>query len=137
MKSLAAVFTPQSVVSKLPGSTFGATLTFTYQGPAITVWVGIGLAFAEAIGHNNNLYYAMIQKSIPACSSPTIQTALVNSTIPSNAQVPSTYDAQKFISKTQPVVGAVAPDDFGINNWDDDVYSIAGSNFSGLSAVYT
>jgi len=124
-------------ISKLPGSSFGATLTFTYQGPAITVWVGIGLCFAEFLGHGSNLYYAMIQKSIPTCVTVTNQSAIVTGLIPLTAQMPSTYDAELFISKTQPAVGAKAPNDFNINSHDEDVYTIAGSDFKLLAAVYS
>jgi len=123
-------------IVKMPGDAFGADLSFSYQGPAITVWVGIGLAFAEAIGHNPCLYFAMKQVSLAACASPTNQVVTVTGTIPSTAQVPSTYDAQKFISKTQPVAGQQPPNDFGVNNWDDDVYSIPGQQFGSLAAVY-
>jgi len=123
-------------IVKMPGDSFGADLSFTYQGPAITVWVGIGLAFAELIGHNPMLYFAMKQVSLPACATATPQTVTVTGTIPTTAQVPSTYDAQKFISKAQPQVGAQPPNDFGVNNWDDDVYSIPGQQFANLSAVY-
>jgi hypothetical protein len=132
-------FTPLSQalpIVKMPGDSFGADLSFTYQGPAVTVWAGIGLAFAEAIGHNPCLYFAMKQVSLPACASPTNQSVTVTGTIPTTAQVPSTYDAQKFISKTQPVSGQQPPNDFGVNNWDDDVYTLPGQQFGAITAVY-
>ena len=122
-------------VVKMPGDSFGADLSFSYQGPAITVWVGIGLAFAELVGHNPILYFAMKQVSLPACASPTTQTVTVTGTIPTSAQVPSTYDAQRFISKTQPVAGQQPPNDFGVNNWDDDVYSIPSQQFSAFAVT--
>jgi len=131
---------PLAAIQKNAGDSFGATLTFQHRGPAEQVWVGIGIAYGksastagilligliaiiDSLGHHPPFCWAMKQVSLNADSDLTTYTVDVDDKIPADMQSGQPLDAQKFISKTQPVVGKVAPDDFHINNWDDDVFT--------------
>jgi hypothetical protein len=120
-----------------PGGTFGASLTFQHKGQAVNVYVGIGIANGLLTGHATPFAYAMKAIAIPADVDLTSYTVEVSGTVPTSAATGTLIDAQRFISKTQPVVGQQPPNDFGVNNWDDEVYAtIAGAAFSSLLASY-
>jgi hypothetical protein len=137
---------PLAALQKNPGDSYGATLTFKHRGEAEQVWIGIGIAYGKSssitgiplldiidnLGHHPPFCWAMKQVSLNADYDWVTYTVDVDDKIPQDAQAGQPLDAQKFISKTQPVAGQVAPDDFGVNNWDDDVYSSPGSASGGF-----
>jgi hypothetical protein len=128
---------PLGSLQKNPGDSFGATLTFQHRGQAQQVWVGIGLAYGKSssltgiplldlidnLGHHPPFCFAAKQVSLTADTEFSAYTVDVDDTIPQDVSSGQPLDAQKFISKTQPAAGQVAPDDFGVNNWDDDVFT--------------
>ncbi len=125
------------MLTKIPGATFGAVITFNHRGPAANPWVGIGIAYAQISGHNAPRAYAMAQVAVKADLDWYQYTVTVQGTVPLDTTTGS-QDAQRFISDTQPVVGSQPPNPYGVNNWDDDVYAVVGANeLSGLTVTYT
>jgi len=116
-------------VEKNPGDSFGAGLVFEHLGPSETVWVGIGLAYTSGMleGHNTPFCYAMQELEVNDDTSWTEYRVVVEGTIPEDATPGVSLDAQRFISKTQPVVGEQPPNDFDQNAWTDGVYNAQGT----------
>lgn len=137
-----AVISPQPgltrPVSKLPGDAFGATLTFNHIGPGVTVYVGIGLAIAQAfIGeHRPPIVYAMQAITLPEDVTAKSYQVTVQGTIP--VSVPTTgLDICALILDAMPTVGVTPPDPYGINDWADDCYQVFGApEYSELMATY-
>jgi hypothetical protein len=120
-----------------PGGPFGASLTFQHIGQAVNVYVGIGIANGLLTGHAAPFAYAVKLVAIPADMTLASYTVEVSGTVPASAPTGTLMDAQRFISKTQPIVNQQPPNDFGVNNWDDEVYStIQNAAFSSLLASY-
>ena len=146
MTQYAITTRPLGSLQKNPGDGYGATLTFQHRGPVEQVWVGIGIAYGksastagilligliaiiDSLGHHPPFCFAAKQVSLNADPELTTYTVDVDDTLPSDMQPSKSLDAQKFISKTQPAAGQVAPDDFGVNNWDDDVFAAPSTVF--------
>lgn len=124
-------------IQLVPGGPFGANLTFQHIGQAANVYVGIGIANGLLTGHATPFAYAVKAVAIPADLVLTSYTVEVTGVVPANAPTGTLIDAQRFISKTMPVVNQQPPNDFGVNNWDDEVYgTIAQAAFSSLLASY-
>jgi hypothetical protein len=111
-------------ITKGPGDTFGATLSFQHKGQGLgQVWVGIGLAYGSLVGHDTPFCYAMQQMSIAVHADWTTMSVNVQGTIPSTVVPSKLIDAQRFISNSQPVIGQQPPNPYGVNNWDDEIYA--------------
>jgi len=128
---------PPQPISKNPGDTFGATITGSYQGPAMTAYVGITLS----LGHGNIVAVAYVQKAFPACSTPTAFSQAVSGVIPTNAPAGQGYDCQVFVSSQIPQVGAANADAGCYSGakgvWFDNCYTIATAGFQNLNATFT
>lgn len=119
-------------IIKIPGSSFGARLLYQHIGPAQSIWIGIGLSYGLPSGHNPPFCHAMAQVDVPANLDWNAYYIDVTGTIPLDALDGEMIDAQRFISITQPVIGQQPPNDFGLNDWDDEVYAIEQVKFQGL-----
>jgi len=103
------------------GSTFEVILRFEYDGPfPYTVWLGAGLAYSGSIEKQPPFYYAK-EKSV--LEAPGYYDITISGIVPSNIPVGKTLDVQVFISDTEPVPGQQPPNDYGVNEWFDDVYT--------------
>ena len=119
-------------IIKVPGSDFGTRINYQHIGPAVTVWIGIGLAYGIPTGHNPPFVYAMIQVPIPAALIWTGYYTDVAGVIPMDAEDGKLIDVTRFISIAQPIVGQQPGNDYGINGWDDEVYAIEQTKFQTL-----
>lgn len=107
-----------------PDGPFQATLSFLHRGPAGNVWVGIGLAYGKALGHNPPFVYAMLPFAVPASDDWTSWAGIVaRGTAPADMVLGKLLDAQRFISDSQPIVGQQPPNPYGVNDWDDEVFA--------------
>jgi len=126
MNALRTVAVGQFPIEKMPGDGFGTPLSFEHRGPGGQVWVGLGLAYGIFIGHNPPFCYAMQQVTLEEDPNWTTYSFDVEGTVPQDALAGRLVDAQRFISDSEPVVGQQPPNPWGVNNWDDEVYSIGG-----------
>lgn len=125
------------MITKTPGASCRATITFLHSGGGGSFDVGIGLAPASTFGHNNVTDWYALATVIPNHSTPTNVTVVVNFLWPTGL-ADGNYDSLKFI---QVAGGGRDPggNGFLLANWDDDVYGqVAQANvFSNLQATYT
>jgi len=118
----------------LPGDTLAATLRFTHRGQSISIWCGLGVAYARISGYNAPFSYFASQVNLLGDVTPTVYEVTVPITIP---DVDGVLDAQRFISLSQPAINQQPPNDFGLNAWDDGVWSInTRHEYSDLLASY-
>lgn len=110
---------------KRAGDEFGADMVFEHIGGVQSVWVGIGIAYGEAMGHNPPFAYAMKQVTTNLDSNWVKYDVSVTGIIPTNILAGRELDAQRFVSDTMPVSGQQPPNPFGVNNWDEKIYSTA------------
>ena len=123
------VYPQHTMVPIHEGFTFGATVSFMYRGPAVRLWTGIGLAFESYIGYNPPFIYA--KKLVEV--GPTTE-EWVRYDIPvegvfklpegHEATGPERYDSRFFVclEENEPVANKHPSDDFGVNNWDDEIF---------------
>lgn len=120
----------------IPGQAFGAQLSFRHKGGGGQFLVGIGIAYGEFVGHNPPFAYAMTKVTVKDEADWTSYTTLVNGIVPANIELAKLIDAQRFISKTTPVIDQQPPNDFGVNTWADEVLaSIEAPQFTDLVVV--
>jgi len=136
---------PGSAIEVYPDDTWGGTLRFEHKGAGRTVRVGIGFAVGSGIPyiHNNYFTYIPVEFTVvdhaewTPCTVPV--TRLVGSFGGAN-YLNQKLDCHRFISNTPVPAGGVASDDYGLNDWDDDVYivreRIGATTFRELSVEY-
>lgn len=111
-------------IEKLPGEALGATIAFEHKGQGCMVSIGIGLAYGKFIGHNPPFQFIWTDQHILNHTDWTPLSVGVSAFLVSGVAPGKLLDCQKFISDTWPVSGEVAPDDYGQNNWDEEVYVV-------------
>jgi hypothetical protein len=125
--TLQAVSAIGAAIEKMPGDSFGATVSFSHRGEGVAVWVGIGLAYGLGVGHNPPFCYAMKQMTLDDAYDWTPYSVDVEGRIPEDALSGRLVDVQVFISDSKPVVGQQPPNPWDVNGWiGEDVYSIGG-----------
>lgn len=115
-------------MEKRPGDTFGVGLLFDHKGGSEKVWVGVGLSQGRDVSKNIPFFYAMNEVEIPSDRVLKTYYVTVESTIP--AVLPSgteTIDVLRFISKTQPVANEYPLNEYRIDDWGEDKYTVVGA----------
>lgn len=107
------------------GSQFGGTIKIDHRGAAIDVYMGLGVADSKAIGHNAPFVFNYYSVGFPPESDWTTHEIDILKSIPiPTGTLTGSKDVQVFISKAIPTVGQVAPDDFALNGWDDNIWAV-------------
>lgn len=117
-------------IEKYPGEALGATLTFEHKGPGCFVYIGIGIAYGKFVGHNPPFQIIWEHHLIANHTDWTPLSEDVSGMLDIGVQLGKLLDCQKFISDTQPVPGQQPPNDYGANDWDDEVYVAIGTDIS-------
>lgn len=137
--------TPGSPITVYADDNWGGTLRFEHRGAGRKVWVGIGFAVGSGIPyiHNNYFTYIPVEVTVTDHADWTPYEVQVQRLVGylGGANYPDqNLDCHRFISNSLPPAGGQAPDDYGLNNWDDDVYivreRIVATTFRELSVEY-
>ena len=105
------------MITKAPGDAFGGAVAFYHKGPAMTVNVGIALAYS---GYSTPFSFADLPVALESDATPTRYTVTLLATVPSDT-TPGNVDALVYIGKSF----ADLSNPYGVNFRDSNVYQVA------------